>query len=123
MDIYYQVSSHLQDILGAKKTPIREVAYSETKLNPAAFALLCETLKHSQFLSFLVDQSNLKQNPLIKKTPLSLIMIMLYELFISSNQKIQGGGAVRKVLMKKYNELLLLHNTVLNSLNAAHARE
>ena len=35
----------------------------------------------------------------------------------------EGGGAVRKVLMKKYNELLLLHNTVLNSLNAAHARE
>ena len=68
------------------------------------FALVCETLKYENIINHLIETTHLITNEENEIHNLSILKVMIFELLFG-NKKIQGGGAVKRLLMQNQDNL------------------
>jgi putative methyltransferase len=101
MSELYKEAANLLQKLEKRQGGLKSLAYSENVVHKrSSFALVCETLRYKPLLKELLEavpqfkiQKKFKDN-------MSLLYISLYDLLFGKQQKIQGGGFIKKELMK-----------------------
>lgn len=94
---YMQAALMLSQIWETRKS-IKTLAYDksgELKINKSAYAQVCHVLEHQRTL-----QEVLNAVPIPCRNE-GLLYVLLYELLLGPNQKIRGGGAVKRQIVNK----------------------
>ena len=76
--------------------------YSRNKIGKEEYALVCETLKYDDVLDQILLRSQLSYRTL--DVDEFILKVMLYELLFGK-KKIQGGGAVKRIIMQHFDTL------------------
>lgn len=104
-NLYHEAAGVLCKLLD-RKGGLKSLAYQHhIKNKRSSYALVCETLKYKEVLDEIINTSKLFiQEPKLKSS-LALVYISLYDFLFSTNQKIKGGGFVKKAILKHFNAI------------------
>jgi putative methyltransferase len=88
---------------GIKALALNNSNSSNNNTKQTAYRLVCETLKYKEILDEIISHSPLKAH--LQGVNNNLLLIQLYELLFGINHSIQGGGAVKKLILQYKNSL------------------
>jgi putative methyltransferase len=106
MSMVYQTAAKILDQFLKRRGGIKTLCYAPGVTNcKAVYALVCETLKFKDVLEALMAATkDFSSNRDVKGLRPTLRLLLVYELVLGKG-KIQGGGAVKKVLLRYQNAL------------------
>lgn len=104
--LYLGSAAVLVDFL-RHKSPLTGLVYASRdipdKQKKAAYALSLGALRYKSVLDEVLEASNFMK--LDRKMNRALVLVMMYDLLLSPSRSIQGGGAVKKLLMSHENHM------------------
>ena len=103
-----QAALMLSQVWETRKS-IKTLAYDksgELKLNKSAYAQVCHVLEHQRTLKEVLTAV-----PIPCRNE-GLLYVLLYELLLGPNQKIRGGGAVKRQIVNKEKQLREVLETI-----------
>ena len=110
MDTYRNASRLLAPLLTKKSMGLKALAFSGKgpAPNKAVYAIVCQTLEHKKLLDTVLKKVSAdfkKPNVLAEIRDEATRYILMYELLLGPEQKIKGGGGVKRVIVKYEKEL------------------
>jgi len=109
MEKYRQASKLLAPLLTKSSVGLKTLAFGGKGPgpNPAVYAMVCQTLEHKKLIDTVLAKVNKQHgssNVLSSIKDVATQYILLFELLLGPEQKIKGGGGVKRAIVKYEND-------------------